>query len=849
MGRSGGTPLARLTDALVHETGFAFGTPSVADDRVVALLPILRTQPTPRRYVLVAEAPGMVSATDFGRIDRLRVSNASQSPLLLLPGTLFSSDATATRATTASVVMAPTMEAEVEVKCVHPSQALSDGAHLVAQRGLAPARVTQALLARDQGLVWSRVAEHLAADEPSRGTSDNLVTGIDLTASDTARRARAPVAGQCGVVFIDSRGVTAVECFDSPESWAAASSAVLRRLEGHAPSSPPNPWTQALDAAAAIRLAKEFLSRLAEIPTRQASPSGWVALDASLAFATLDGAVVHLIAWRGPDAEQPVVAGTIPGVPASPIPSASTSSYAFAEAVSPYASDGADVAVAASPVVDAEAEPEPAPGDTRLRRRKVLTSGWDDPTFVVLDRYSRKEFRGDRSAAIRFLVRQGLRGRGYFGPMPRPIPAMPSPEIVSPSAERTRTASEARLRDLARIAEMPVYAGWLRKRARLELERVAATRDDALRVEAQTIVDRLPSIEADQEPAPEAIPDVTEPPATGEPTAPLPPPEAPTPPATDARFILREAFAASAVGDYLQAITHFDRVLDANRDDRTARLGRALALRRSGKAPEALADLDDVLRVEPRNAAALLARGRILQERGDLPDALGVFDLLVDAAPNDWDVWMARGDVLAKMNRMEDAIHSYRESLRRNPENAELEKRVRILEASHPAPSPRTLPRPALPRELEWGQSYLVREERRERSPALVRAIAALRVPVLVLTSRSRDLARRELGVASARILSLSFTPGEDHHNPTALASLTRTIERFIEDNQGHGVVLLDGLDELVTDNGFRDTVLCIERVHDAVLQSHAIFLISVGPGDLGEKEMALLARSLRVLG
>ena len=137
----------------------------------------------------------------------------------------------------------------------------------------------------------------------------------------------------------------------------------------------------------------------------------------------------------------------------------------------------------------------------------------------------------------------------------------------------------------------------------------------------------------------------------------------------------------------------------------------------------------------------------------------------------------------------------------------------------------------------------------RERSLSLVRAIAAQRVPVLVLTSRSRDLVRRELGLSGARILGLSFTPGEDHHNPTALASLTRTIERFVEDNQGHGVILLDGLDELIADNGFRDTILCIERVHDVVLQSHAVLLISTRPGEPGEKEAAILERSLRVLG
>ncbi len=481
------------------------------------------------------------------------------------------------------------------------------------------------------------------------------------------------------------------------------------------------------------------------------------------------------------------------------------------------------------------------------RRRKVLTSGWDPPTFGSLEHYSQKEFAGDRSAAIRFLVRQGLRHRGYMGPRPAPsVPAVAASPVEAPSPRDGdgRTPLGVRIQDFERIAGTETYAEWLRGRARLELERMASSGDDRVRAAAQASLGRLP-IRA-VAPAPD------EPPAEQ-----LPPPEeletpasAVTPPAppVDVRPLLRRAFAASASGQYPEALTLFDEVLLAEPGNRTAHLGRAVALRRSGKTQEALDALDEVLRVEPANAAALLNRGRLLQDRGDLKGALEAFDRLADVAPNDWDVWMVRGDVLSKMGHLEDALRSYSEALRRNPEDVELQTRIRAVGAARTSPPPKTAPRPSLPAGIEEGQSYLVKEAVREVSYPAFRALASQRAPSLLITSRSRALALHEVGVGGVRIVGLSYALGEDLHNPTALAGLRRTIERFIEDNEGRGVILLDGLRELVAGNGFRDTMLFVEHVNEAILQSRAILLVSLPPTALTEKESALLERNLNVI-
>ena len=94
----------------------------------------------------------------------------------------------------------------------------------------------------------------------------------------------------------------------------------------------------------------------------------------------------------------------------------------------------------------------------------------------------------------------------------------------------------------------------------------------------------------------------------------------------------------------------------------------------------------------------------------------------------------------------------------------------------------------------------------------------------------------------------LSHTPGEDFHNPTAIGTLAKVIQKFSEDNNGEGVVLLDGLEYLIINNGFLQTLMFVEHVNEFVMQRRAIILLPVSPDTLEEKELALLERNLKVL-
>ena len=117
-----------------------------------------------------------------------------------------------------------------------------------------------------------------------------------------------------------------------------------------------------------------------------------------------------------------------------------------------------------------------------------------------------------------------------------------------------------------------------------------------------------------------------------------------------------------------------------------------------------------------------------------------------------------------------------------------------------------------------------------------------------MITRLYPERVRRERALPEAKVIWLSHTPGEDYHNPTAIGTLAKTISRFIEDHGGEAAVLLDGLEYLIVNNGFLQTLMFVEHVNEFVMQRKAVVLIPCSPEALEEKELALLERNLEVL-
>jgi two-component system cell cycle response regulator len=150
---------------------------------------------------------------------------------------------------------------------------------------------------------------------------------------------------------------------------------------------------------------------------------------------------------------------------------------------------------------------------------------------------------------------------------------------------------------------------------------------------------------------------------------------------------------------------------------------------------------------------------------------------------------------------------------------------------------------------LSRGVCYLVKEKKPDLAYQIFRQLLGEGMPGIVITRQYPDRVRGDRGLApEVKILWLSHTPGEDNHNPTAIGTLAKTISRFIEDARGEAVVLLDGLEFLIVNNGFLQTLMFVEHVNEFVMQRKAVVVIPASPEALEEKERALLERNVEVL-
>src|SRR6266540_5105107 len=150
--------------------------------------------------------------------------------------------------------------------------------------------------------------------------------------------------------------------------------------------------------------------------------------------------------------------------------------------------------------------------------------------------------------------------------------------------------------------------------------------------------------------------------------------------------------------------------------------------------------------------------------------------------------------------------------------------------------------------ELGRGVCYLVEEKKPDLAYRLFKQLVPDPLPGIVITRLYPDRVKRERSLPDVKVLWLSHTPGEGNHNPTAIGTLAKTISRFIEDHGGEAAVLLDGLEYLIVNNGFLQTLMFVEHVNEFVMQRRAVILLPVSPDTLEEKELALLERNVKVL-
>ena len=83
--------------------------------------------------------------------------------------------------------------------------------------------------------------------------------------------------------------------------------------------------------------------------------------------------------------------------------------------------------------------------------------------------------------------------------------------------------------------------------------------------------------------------------------------------------------------------------------------------------------------------------------------------------------------------------------------------------------------------------------------------------------------------------------------NPTAIGILMGQIRTFIESQQ-KTVVVLDGLEYLITLNTYDRMLQFMHQLKDVVVTNDCILLVPVDPRTLGQRELALLERNTETI-
>jgi len=152
---------------------------------------------------------------------------------------------------------------------------------------------------------------------------------------------------------------------------------------------------------------------------------------------------------------------------------------------------------------------------------------------------------------------------------------------------------------------------------------------------------------------------------------------------------------------------------------------------------------------------------------------------------------------------------------------------------------------------LARGRSYVVEESPPNISfDAFVNIISTpeaggcTRSVGLAISRQHPDFIRQKYGLEQTPIYWLATRTGQEIIAPTNLGILTHTMVSFIDENPC-GVILLDGIEYLVSNNDFTKVLRVVDQVNDHIAQSKSIMIIPVDPRAFDLKELALLERNM----
>ena len=183
---------------------------------------------------------------------------------------------------------------------------------------------------------------------------------------------------------------------------------------------------------------------------------------------------------------------------------------------------------------------------------------------------------------------------------------------------------------------------------------------------------------------------------------------------------------------------------------------------------------------------------------------------------------------------------------------AELERsneqlRTEISEREQAEQKVKTLELSALHRLFKQGKCYLLVEEKPDTCFKLFNKLIEYGVKGMLISRIHPSQIQEEYNVKEIPTIWLTQVREENCIEPTNITQLSIAVKGFAE-NDVEGVILLEGLEYLIAQNGFGVVLRFVQTMADMVMISKCRLIISFDAQTLGEVELHQLERELNVM-
>lgn len=151
----------------------------------------------------------------------------------------------------------------------------------------------------------------------------------------------------------------------------------------------------------------------------------------------------------------------------------------------------------------------------------------------------------------------------------------------------------------------------------------------------------------------------------------------------------------------------------------------------------------------------------------------------------------------------------------------------------------------AKPATLEPSTSYLVKEDKGDRSYTMFVEALERGMKGYCVTRDYPLKVRSKFNLGETPIVWLSNIGKENSLRPKDLEKLSFSLEQFL--SKDGGVVLLEGLEYLITNNNFLTVLRFIQSLRDQVAVNRSILLLALNPSTLDPHELNLLEKEVDV--